>query len=114
MNDVWLLNSKEMQWERLETVGRAPSRRMGHTCTEVVTGTVFLLGGMYSVKSGGRNSRLHSSFEVFELATKMRPMRWTRIQSHGINPGMRAYHTAVISPWDNSSIYVFGGNLVGT
>ena len=47
-------------------------------------------------------------FTIWELITTSSPMTWNRIQSRGMNPSKRVLHTAVLSPWDNQTIYIFG------
>ena len=143
-NDVWLLDTVSMEWERPEVCGPPPSQRMGHTASETPTGSLFIIGGMRGHKSdsfdnqsddggyGGGDGladeegdgllgatavprKPEGDYTIYELRTTCTPMVWTCIQTFGHNPKIleRALHSACVSPWDKSSIYIFGGRIAG-
>ena len=67
----------------------------------------ILFGGM---------SQKQDVHEIYELKLTVRPMRWVCIHTHGTFRGPRISATAFLSPFDLSSIYVFGGtiNIIST
>eukprot|EP00949_MAST-11_sp_MAST-11-sp1_P000822 g822.t1 len=106
-NDCWLLNTETMAWEHAATCGQAPEPRCGHTAIELPKGTVIVLGGTAAKKL--------DAFVIYELCTTMEPMRWTRVRTHGdVVAPARSFHTACLSPWDDATMYVFGGTISST
>ena len=133
-NDVWCLDTDTMAWWLPAVAGHPPPPRMGHTATETATGSLFFIGGIKDLpkqktpeeeeeeeekeeeEDGESNKSTmpinpEDYLTIFELCVTSSPMMWTRIQSHGFSPGRRMLHTSLLSLWDNSNIYVFGGSL---
>jgi hypothetical protein len=133
-NDIWILNETTMKWFQPEISGELCPSMMGHSATESSIGSVFVIGGSRGLKKkkaknnrkgalndndddddddshGSITNRSDNFFTIWELVTTSSPMHWTRIQSTGVNPSKRMLHTSVLSPWDNTTMYVFGGNL---
>ena len=142
-NSVWLLDTSTMDWWRPEVSGPPPAPRMGHTASETPTGSLFVIGGMTGRINTGDNSnqkaraeeqdvdddtgegfsildennrQIEGDYTIYELRTTSKPMAWSRIQSHGVNPMIRcrALHSACTSPWDRSVVYIFGGQIDGS
>ena len=68
LNDVWVLNTKEMKWERPEISGKAPSPRFGHTATLPLSPTErldaderIIVKGVSATKSSSLNNDRGSS-----------------------------------------------------
>jgi hypothetical protein len=126
-NDVWCLNQDTMKWWLPQIAGIQPTAKMGHTATESSVGSLFVIGGTrglqkkkdkdddtddkYDDENNSAMDKIDDDFTIWELVTTCTPMHWTRIQSTGINPRKRLCHTTILSPWDNTTLYIFGGNL---
>eukprot|EP00944_MAST-04C_sp_MAST-4C-sp1_P003584 g3584.t1 len=103
MDDIWILDTHEISFSGpMPTVGHRPSARAGHCAVCLNTSSLLLFGGM---------SQKQDHHEIYELKLTVRPMRWVCIHTHGTFPGPRISATAFLSPFDLSSIYVFGGTI---
>ena len=102
-NDVWMLDTSLIKWTHMKTDGTPPFARAGHSAVCVNTSSLLLFGGMHK--------ETHAPNEMWELKLTVRPMRWTSVHTHGTLPGPRICATSMLSPYEMSSIYVFGGTL---
>ena len=103
LDDIWMLDTHTVSFAGpLKTVGHRPSPRAGHSAICLNTSSLLLFGGM--TQSNDVN-------DIYELKLTVEPMRWVCIHTHGVLPGPRICATAFLSPFDLSSIYVFGGTV---
>ena len=99
-NDVWALNlNGTPTWQPL-TTSHAPSARRDHSAVYDYPGN-----GMYVF--GGTLSDGTVSNELYYL--NLNTYQWTKTNVQGAKPSARANHAAVISPYQDQQMIVFGG-----
>jgi hypothetical protein len=104
-NDIWLLNTSTNEFTAMDTTGKPPAARAGHSAICVNTSSMLVFGGMHKEP--------HAPYDVYELKLTAQPMCWVTIHTHGIVPGPRICATTFMSPYDMSSVYLFGGTIKG-
>ncbi|XP_010938233.1 uncharacterized protein [Elaeis guineensis] len=94
LNDVHILDLKNMSWTSPEVRGDPPAPRDSHTA--VAIGNKLLIYG------GDCGDRYHGEVDVFDMDT----MTWSRLAVQGSSPGVRAGHASVNI---GSKVYIIGG-----
>jgi len=108
MNDLYVLNTPTMRWNKPSIVGMIGQPRAGHSMVSV-NNKLFIFGG-------ADNGIFFNDLQVFDT----NKMSWIQIYVTGTNPGARSRHTANLitffsspssSPSSSSGKYIliFGG-----
>lgn len=94
---------EEAQWSLLNTQGKSPGKRYGHTICLISSYTVVLFGG---------NTGVSPSNDVFIITLQSEPFTWIQLNTNGtVTPSPRLYHAAGVckSGLANGMMIVFGG-----
>jgi hypothetical protein len=111
-NEVWMLDVAAIRWRKLEPTGTPPTPRSSHSATLVHEHTLVVLGGVADNISSGECHLL----DLAPLATggvSSGVPTWTQVGPIGHGPGPLYGHTALVNPWYDDSLLVFGGRTVG-
>ncbi|CAN1784467.1 RING finger protein B, partial [Linum perenne] len=100
LNDVHVLDLKEMSWNSLYDVkGEVPVSRDSHSAVGIDGNRVLVFGG-------DRGDRYHGDVDVLDMDT----LTWSKLFVDGCCPGVRAGHAAVsIGSKDTMQVLVIGG-----
>ncbi|WOL11796.1 rab9 effector protein with kelch motifs-like isoform X1 [Canna indica] len=94
LNDVYVLDLKNMTWTSPELKGDPPAPRDSHTATSI--------GNKLLIYGGDCGDRYHGEVDVLDTDT----MTWSRLEVKGSSPGVRAGHAAVNI---GTKVYIVGG-----
>mmetsp|Transcript_19289 Transcript_19289/g.31568 ORF Transcript_19289/g.31568 Transcript_19289/m.31568 type:complete len:914 (-) Transcript_19289:355-3096(-) len=94
-NDVYLLDTENLQWKQLRPAGNAPSGRWGHSL--VLVGKKAVLFGGYA---GG--ARYHNEMYTLDLEK----MQWACATLHGEAPSVRCLQSMLLV---DRRLLIFGG-----
>ncbi|KAJ8492059.1 hypothetical protein OPV22_013780 [Ensete ventricosum] len=94
LNDVHVLDLKNMTWTSPEVKGDPPAPRDSHTA--------IAIGDKLLIYGGDCGDRYHGEVDVLNMET----MTWSRLAVKGSSPGVRAGHAAVNI---GTKVYVVGG-----
>ncbi|KAJ6847204.1 rab9 effector protein with kelch motifs-like [Iris pallida] len=83
LNDVHILDLKNMTWTSPEVKGDLPAPRDSHTAVEIDNKLV--------IYGGDCGDRYHGEVDILDMDT----MTWSRLAVQGSSPGVRAGHAAV-------------------
>ncbi|XP_025765241.1 rab9 effector protein with kelch motifs [Oreochromis niloticus] len=98
--DLYVLNTENLQWQKMEVKGESPAACSGQTLTAHHDKDIYLFGG----KSTNEDGTVTSSSEIHKLS--IAKTKWKVPLYVGIPPTRRHGHTTFIL---HSHLYVFGG-----
>ncbi|XP_042438308.1 acyl-CoA-binding domain-containing protein 5-like isoform X2 [Zingiber officinale] len=94
LNDVFILDLKNMRWSSPAVKGEPPAPRDSHTAT-AIRNKILVYGG-------DCGDHYHGEVDVLNMDT----MAWSRLEVKGSSPGVRAGHAAVSI---GTKAYIIGG-----
>ncbi|ONK63216.1 uncharacterized protein A4U43_C07F12590 [Asparagus officinalis] len=94
LNDVHILDLKNMTWTSPEIKGEPPAPRDSHTAVAI--------GNKLIIYGGDCGDRYHGEVDILDLEV----MTWSRLPVQGSSPGVRAGHAAVNI---GTKVYIIGG-----
>ncbi|GMY22016.1 acyl-CoA-binding domain-containing protein 5-like [Fagus crenata] len=97
LNDLHILDLKNMRWTSPEVKGDVPVPRDSHSAVAI--------GNKVFVYGGDRGDRYHGDVDMLDMDS----LTWSRLAVQGSSPGVRAGHAAVNIGTKASHIYVIGG-----
>lgn len=94
LNDLHVLDLKNMRWTSPEVKGDVPVPRDSHSA--------LAIGNKLFIYGGDRGDRYHGDVDMLDMDT----LTWSKLAVQGSSPGVRAGHAAVNI---GTKIYVIGG-----
>lgn len=95
LNDVWVLNTANMEWKLIQCTGSVFSSRHRHSAA-VVGSNIYVYGGL------NNNDTILSSLHVFNTGN----LQWKEVLGDGERPCARHSHSMLAY---GSKVFVFGG-----
>tara|TARA_R110002050_G_scaffold45937_4_gene108354 strand:+ start:94 stop:843 length:750 start_codon:yes stop_codon:yes gene_type:complete len=101
LGDLWLFDTKEMQWLAPSVVGRPPCKRYNHSAIAVGT-RLFICCGE------GEDGIILADVHVFDTVQKT----WHALQDENFNTALLGKRHSHISAVVQNTLYVYGGEVV--